>query len=89
MLKRVKKREVFDPIQGDTPDEIDDNKILQLGVDSIQSRFVFIQRLLPIFLALAWVVFMSVPYLSALPAIYISVVLTIVSVVAGISLRPF
>lgn len=89
MLKRVKKREVFDPIQGDTPDEIDDKKILQLGVDSIQSRFVFIQRLLPIFLALAWVVFMSVPYLSALPAIYISVVLTIVSVVAGISLRPF
>ena len=28
MLKRVKKREVFDPIQGDTPDEIDDNKII-------------------------------------------------------------
>ncbi len=89
MLKKAKKREVYDPMLGDTPDEIDDKKILQLGVDSIQSRFLFIQRLLPIFFALLWVVIMSVPYLSALPAIYISVVLTIVSVVAGISLRPF
>ncbi|MCO4754319.1 MAG: mechanosensitive ion channel family protein, partial [Bacteriovoracaceae bacterium] len=89
MLKKAKKREVFDPIHSDTPDEIDDKEIFKLGIDSIQSRFVFIQRLFPLLMVIAWLIILSIPYLSALPAIYISLVVTIVSVAAGIALKPF
>lgn len=88
-LKRAKKREVFEPVHSDTPEEIDDKEILKLGIDSIRSRFVFMQKLFPIMMVLLWLVILVIPYLSALPAIYISLVVTVVSVVAGISLRPF
>lgn len=88
-LKRAKRREVFDPIHSDTPNEIDDKEIINMGIDSIRNRFSFMQKLLPIFMIFVWLAAMSIPYLSTLPAIYISLVVTIVSVVAGISLRPF
>lgn len=88
-LRRAKRREVYDPIYGDTPSEIDDKEIFNMGLDSIRSRFSFMQKLFPLMMLLLWVVILSFPYLTALPAIYISLVVTIVSVVAGISLRPF
>lgn len=88
-IKRAKKKEVFDPIQGETPKEIDDKEIFDMGIESIRSRFHFMQRLLPVLFVSIWLIALSVPYLSALPAIYISMVVTIVSVITGIALKPF
>lgn len=80
---------MYEPIHGDTPQEIDEGAIFKLGIDSIKARFLFMQKFFPILMILIWIIVMSIPYLTALPAIYISLVVTIVSVVAGISLRPF
>lgn len=88
-IRRAKKKEVFDPTSGDTPKEIDDREIFNLGIDSIRSRFSFMQKLFPVFMLTLWMVILAIPYLSALPAIYISLVAAIVSVVLGIALRPF
>lgn len=88
-IRKAKKKEVFDPIHGDVPDQVDEKEIFNMGIDSIRARFVFIQKLWPILLSALWVIILSIPYLSALPAIYISLVVGITSVVAGIALKPF
>ncbi len=88
-IKKAKRKEVFEPIHGDVPEQVDEKEILKMGIDSIRARFVFIQKLWPILLLALWVIILSVPYLSALPAIYISLIVGIASVVAGIALKPF
>lgn len=88
-IRKAKKQEVFEPITGETPEQIDDKEILNMGIESIRSRFSFIQKLFPFMLLILWVILLVIPYLSTLPAIYISLVVAIVSVVAGIAFRPF
>tara|TARA_B100001971_G_scaffold215193_1_gene260058 strand:+ start:148219 stop:149133 length:915 start_codon:yes stop_codon:yes gene_type:complete len=85
-----RRKEISDPIGlGDTPDEIDDEKIQALGIDSIKGRFLFIQRAYPIFIGCLWITLLITPYLSKLPAIYISLIVAIVSLVLGVAIRPF
>ena len=88
-ITRFQRRELSDPIGGDTPEEIDDDKIQALGVDSIKGRFLFIQRAYPIFIFAIWLALLITPYLSKLPAIYISLIVAIVSLVLGVAIRPF
>ena len=88
-LKKARKVEVYDTISGETPSQIDDDEILNMGIDSIKSRFSFIQKLFPIGMFFLWLVALVIPYLSTMPAIYISLLVAVVSVTMGIALRPF
>lgn len=88
-IKRVKKKEVFEPISGDTPEELDDKEVAALGLDSVEKRFRFIKRIFPLLLAVLWVTLLVTPYLSKLPAIYISLIVAVVSLILGVAIRPF
>lgn len=88
-ITRAKRKEVHDPISGDTPEEINDDEIQALGVDSIKGRFLFIQRAYPIFVFCLWICLLVTPYLSELPAIYISLIVAIVSLTLGVAIKPF
>lgn len=88
-IKRAQKKDIQDPIGGETPEEIDDARLQALGIDSIKGRFLFIQRAYPIFIACLWLALLIAPYLSKLPAIYISLIVAGVSLIFGVAIRPF
>lgn len=44
---------------------------------------------MPIVLVIVWLMLVFIPYLSQVPTVYISIITAVISVVAGVSLRPF
>ncbi|MCR9204390.1 MAG: mechanosensitive ion channel family protein, partial [Halobacteriovoraceae bacterium] len=89
-ITSLKKREINDAIETDSPTEEEtDVEITEIGIEGIETRFAFISKVLPSFLLLSWIFFISAPYIGDIPATYISIVAAIVSVLAGFALRPF
>lgn len=87
--KNIKKRQIHDAVETDSPskDQIQDLK--NMGLIGLEDRFTFIKKALPIVLFLIWASVMLIPYLGKIPTVYVSVIAAIISVIAGLSLRPF
>lgn len=88
-IRRAQKRDVFDPISGETPEEINDAEISALGIESIKSRFSFIKKVFPILIFASWLILLIIPNLSKLPAIYISLTVALFSLIVGVAVKPF
>lgn len=88
-LKNIRKREIGDAVNTDSPVEDQEQELRELGVEGIEDRFSFIKRALPILFFILWFPFVSFPYLGNIPTVYVSLVAAVVSVIAGFSLRPF
>lgn len=88
-LKSIRKRDISDAVETDSPIANQEKKIKELGLVGIENRFSFINKALPLSLALLWSLFVFTPYLGQIPAVYISVIAAILSVITGVSLRPF
>jgi len=88
-IRRAQKRDIFDPMGGETPEDINDAHIAALGIDSIKSRFSFIKKVFPILMFILWSVFIIIPNLSKLPAIYISLTVGLFSIIVGVAIKPF
>lgn len=75
----------------DTETPVDNPEKLQrkIGQESIETRFNFIKRFLPIFIGVIWVSMVILPYLTRVPAIHVSLVIGSISVLIGIAARPF
>jgi len=78
-----------DPIETESPVSDNESVLREAGLQGLEQRFGFLNRALPIFAFALWTLFMIVPYLGALPTIYISIVTAVFSVAVGIAFRPF
>lgn len=88
-LKNIKKREIHGAVETDSPVDNDEKRIKAKGISAIEDRFSFISKALPLALFAIWSVVVFVPYLGSIPSVYISIIAAILSVIAGVSLRPF
>ncbi len=88
-LKNIKKREILDAVETESPFEDQEAALKKKGIVGIEDRFGFINKALPIILIFLWFFSLTIPYLSKVPTIYASIVAAILSVVVGVSLRPF
>lgn len=88
-LKSIKRRDINDAVETESPVENQAKDLKQKGISDIEDRFTFIYKGLPIILILIWVPLILLPYLGKLPAIYISIFAAVASVIVGVALRPF
>jgi len=88
-LKNIKKREIHGAVETDSPVENDEKDIKERGIHAIEDRFSFISKALPLALFGIWSIVVFIPYLGSIPSVYISIIAAILSVIAGVSLRPF
>jgi small-conductance mechanosensitive channel len=85
----LKKRNISDPVETDSPVDNQIKVLKDLGEKGLETRFLFIEKTLPVVLFLLWLVTVNIPYIGKLPAAYVSIVAAVVSVMAGFALRPF
>lgn len=88
-LKRFRKKDIYDPVETDSPVDNQDAVFKERGIDSIEYRYSFLIKALPIVLLTLWLIFIVLPYIGRIPAVYISILAAVISVIAGFSLRPF
>ncbi|PIK13621.1 mechanosensitive ion channel domain-containing protein [Halobacteriovorax sp. JY17] len=88
-LKNIKKREIHGAVETDSPVENDEKDIKEKGIHAIEDRFSFISKALPLALFGIWSLVVFIPYLGSIPSVYISIIAAVLSVIAGVSLRPF
>lgn len=88
-LKSIRSRKIGDAVETDSPvdDQVEDLK--ERGIEGIENRFSFMKKVLPLMLFIVWLILVLFPYLGQVPKVYISVMTAVLSVVAGVSLRPF
>ena len=88
-LKNIKKREIHGAVETDSPIDNDEKAIKKKGISAIEDRFSFISKALPLALFAIWSLVVFIPYLGSIPSVYISIIAAVISVIAGVSLRPF
>lgn len=88
-LKNIKNRKISDAVETDSPVKDQDKQLKKMGISTLEDRFSLIGKILPVVFICLWAVLVSLPYLGELPSVYITILAAIVSVVAGVSLRPF
>ena len=88
-LKSIKKREISDAVETDSPLDDQEKNLKEKGIHGIENRFSFISKALPLVIVIFWLIAIFAPYLGNIPTAYISLIAAIGSVIIGISLRPF
>ena len=61
----------------------------EIVVDGVSQRFTIIGRTVYLSLGLVWFIALALPFIGSLSSTYVSVVITIFTVVIGIAARPF
>lgn len=84
-----KKRKISDAVDTTYPGNGNLSKIKEKGIEGLENRFAFINKSLPVILILLWAILISIPYIGKIPAVYITIIAAISSVVVGVALRPF
>lgn len=88
-LRSIKRRQILDAVETDSPLENQEKNLKDIGIHGMEDRFSFINKALPFVLFSLWSLFVFIPYLGKIPTVYISVIAAVISVIAGVSLRPF
>jgi small-conductance mechanosensitive channel len=87
--RHVERLRRFESVRTDSPVDNPLEEARERGIESIETRFTVIRRLLLPTFALLWLLLLLVPLLSRLPAAFISFFLGLFTVVVGIAARPF
>lgn len=88
-LRSIKKRDIVDAVETDSPVDNQSEELKEKGIDQLEDKFSFLNKALPVVMVLLWGFIIIIPYLEDIPSVYISIIVAIVSVVAGFALRPF
>lgn len=92
--RRVRRAEKLDvgQIEGIPGEELsrkEKRKRREVLSDGVDRRFTIIGRTIKLTLGLLWLAALSLPLLGSLPTAYVSIVITVLTVVIGIAARPF
>lgn len=88
-LKSIKKRDISDAVETESPLYDQEKHLKQLGVAVIEDKFSFFRKAFPVFLIFIWLILVIFPHLTDVPRVYISLIAAMFSVLAGFSFRPF
>lgn len=88
-LKSIKKREIVDSVETESPLEDQEKSLKEKGISGIEDRFSFIRKAFPLALGTLWFIAIGIPYLDKVPSVYVSLIAAILSVIVGVALRPF
>lgn len=88
-LKKLKKKNIQDAVETGSPVEDSISALKEKGKADIEYRFNFINRIVPVFLFIFWITLICIPFLGKLPSVYISIIVAVISVLIGVSTRPF
>jgi small-conductance mechanosensitive channel len=75
----------------DTNSPVDEplKELKQMAINNIVNRFSIIERLFVVLLVLIWIVLLIFPFLEALPATLVSIIVGASAVILGMAARPF
>jgi small-conductance mechanosensitive channel len=88
-IKSINKRDINDAVETDSPVENSEKELKSKGIEGLEDRFSFINKIVPITLVFLWAISVSIPQIGKIPSVYVSIIAAIVSVLAGLALRPF
>lgn len=88
-LKNIKKRDINDVIETESPLDNQEKSLKEKGIIGIENRFSFINKVFPLVLIFIWVLTITIPHIGKVSSVYASLIAAILSVIAGVSLRPF
>lgn len=88
-LRRLSRRDISDAVTTDSPIDDQQKDLKEQGKQGLASRFGFINKAWPLALFFSWLLLVSIPYIGKIPTAYVSLVAAVVSVIVGISFRPF
>lgn len=88
-LKQVERRRRFDVIRTETPLDHPNEVALERGVESIETHFSVLRRLLVPLIVGATLVLAAIPFIAATSASSATVVAAVTAALVGLALRPF
>ena len=87
-LSALKKKDLSEAVETDSPEEDSEKIAKHRAVVSVENRFIFIRRLFLPTMAVLSLFIMVVPFLTFLPAAYISIFAGAFAVLVGMAARP-
>lgn len=87
-LKSIQKRDFTNAVGTDFVED-ETEMMKEKGIDQLEDKFSFFNKALPLVMIFIWGFVIIIPYLEDIPSVYISIIVAIISVVAGFALRPF
>lgn len=87
-LAALSKKDLSEAVETDSPEEDSEKIAKHRAVVSVENRFIFIRRLFIPAMVLFTLFIMVVPFLTLLPAAYISIFAGAIAVLVGIAARP-
>ena len=88
-IRSLKKKNINSVVETETPLENPEKVQRKIGQESIETRFNFLKKFLPVVIAFLWFMIVITPYLQRVPAIYVSIIIGSISVLLGMAARPF
>jgi len=88
-IRRIEQRDRFESVNTSTPVENATTIARERGVESVESHFSVLRRLLIPLIAVTTIVMAGIPFIAGTSASSASIVAAVVAVVAGVALRPF
>jgi small-conductance mechanosensitive channel len=89
LQERLKYLETVSTIETESPLDDGDDAFREQGVESIQTRFRAMRRLVYPVICLAWLFLVCLPLLDKIPAALLSFLFGTVTIMVGIAARPF
>lgn len=87
-LRMIKKKDLSEAVETDTPEEDSEKIARHRAVESVENRFTFMRRLFIPTMTLFTLFIVVFPFLNFIPAAYISLFAGVFAVLAGIASRP-
>lgn len=87
-LSALKRKDLSEAVETDSPEEDSEKIAKHRAVISVENRFIFIRRLFLPSMALFSIFVMVLPFLTFLPAAYISIFAGAIAVLVGMAARP-
>ncbi len=88
LLERLERLKRFDAIRTESPLEDPTGEARERGLENVTTRFSMVRRTLLPVVGLLIVVIVILPLLSGVPATFLSLLVAIVGVIAGIAAKP-
>ena len=86
--KSLQRVQEFSPIPTDFPDGVENKSVRAAGIESIETRFSMIRRILAPFILLFWACLIFIPLFPTIPAVFASILAAFITGLIAITTRP-
>lgn len=86
---RIKRLKRFESAKTTTPNDTPTTDAKESALESVENRFSIIRKMTFITIVFIWIIALIFPFLGAVPATAVSILITASGIIVGIAARPF